>query len=208
MIGLGSGLPGDDRERVVEAIRRAETRTAAEIVVVVDRIAGSWRSWSIAVALLLALLLPWPLIELTQLSTRTIFMVQVALALGLILAFQPQSMRLKLVPRLLMRRKGHEAALREFTARGLSVTEGRTGLLIYVALAERYAEIVTDTALTARIDDKAWRGLIEALIGAIRQDDLAGGLVRTADGAADILAPLFPPRSGDRDEIPNKVIVI
>jgi putative membrane protein len=208
MIGLGSGLSGEDRETVVAAIRRAETRTAAEIVVVVDRIAGGWRSWSLAVALLLALLLPWPLIELTQLSTRTIFTVQLALALGLVLAFQPQSMRLKLVPRLLTRRKGHEAALREFTARGLSATEGRTGLLIYVAMAERYAEIVTDTGLTARIGDKAWRGLIEALIESIRQEDLAGGLVRTVDGAADILAPLFPPRPGDRDEIPNKVIVI
>jgi hypothetical protein len=47
-------------------------------------------------------------------------------------------------PRRWQRERAHAAARREFFAHGLTGTRGRTGVLVYVALAERYAEIVAD----------------------------------------------------------------
>lgn len=208
MIGFGSGLTSEEREMVLDAIRRAELRTSAEIVVVIDRAAGSWRSWALAVALLLAMIVPWPLIELTQLGTRTIFLTQLLAAAALVVAFFPQAARLRLVPRMLRRRKAHEAALREFAARGMTATRDRTGLMIYVALAERYAEIVTDTGISAAIEDQQWRGLIDRLIASIEAERLAHGLADIVTGAADSLATRFPPSPDDRDELANKVVVI
>jgi len=208
MIGFGGGLTSEEREMVLDAIRRAELRTSAEIVVVIDRAAGSWRSWALAVALLLAMIVPWPLIELTQLGTRTIFLTQLLAAAALVVAFFPQAARLRLVPRMLRRRKAHEAALREFAARGMTATRDRTGLMIYVALAERYAEIVTDTGISAAIEDRHWRGLIDRLIASIEAERLAHGLAEIVTGAADSLAARFPPSPDDRDELANKVVVI
>jgi putative membrane protein len=208
MIGFGSGLTSEEREMVLDAIRRAELRTSAEIVVVIDRAAGSWRSWALAVALLLAMIVPWPLIELTQLGTRTIFLTQLLAAAALVVAFFPQAARLRLVPRMLRRRKAHEAALREFAARGMTATRDRTGLMIYVALAERYAEIVTDTGISAAIEDSHWRGLIDRLIASIEAERLAHGLADIVTGAADSLATRFPPSPDDRDELASKVVVI
>ncbi len=197
-----------EHDTVVAAIGRAEAITSAEIVVVVDRVAGSWRSWSMVVALLLAMAVPWPLIEWTSLATRTIFAAQLLVAAALIVLFLPQATRLKLVPRLLRRRRGHEAALREFTARGLSATRNRTGVLIYVALAERYAEVMTDTAIGEAVDPDLWRKVVAELTGAIAAGDLGKGLTTAVDQAAVILAAAAPPRDDDVDELVNRVIVI
>ncbi|MCX7323102.1 MAG: TPM domain-containing protein [Hyphomicrobiales bacterium] len=197
-----------ESDTIAAAIGRAEAITSAEIVVVVDRIAGSWRSWSMVVALLLALAVPWPLIEWTSLATRTIFAAQLLVAAALIFLFLPQATRLKLVPRLLRRRRGHEAALREFTARGLAATRGRTGVLIYVALAERYAEVMTDTAISEAVDRDIWRKVVADLISAIAAGDLAQGLTAAVDQSATILAAAAPPRVDDVDELENRVIVI
>jgi putative membrane protein len=201
-------LSAEEREAVEGAIRAAEAVTSAEIVVVVDRIAGSWRSWAMVVALLLALAAPWPLIELTQFATRTIFTLQLLTAAGLIALFMPQAARLRLVPPMLRRRKGHEAALREFTARNLSATRARNGMLIYVALAERYAEIVADAGIKAVVDDGVWKDAMERLIADVDRGALGNGLTEAVNAAARALAAPFPPRADDADEIENKVIVL
>lgn len=197
-----------ERESIAAAIATAEAKTSAEIVVVVDRLAGSWRSWSMVVALLLAMVVPWPLILWTSLATQTIFALQLLMAAALIALFMPQSTRLRLVPRLLRRRRGHEAALREFTARGLSMTRGRTGVLIYVALAERYAEVLTDSAISDAVDAEIWRTLVAELITSIAAGNLAGGLRSAVDQAAGVLATVAPPRTDDLNELDNKVIVL
>jgi putative membrane protein len=208
MLSFMRTLSAAETDSIEAAIRQAETMTSAEIIVVVDRIAGSWRSWAMVVALLIAMVAPWPLIALTQVSTRGIFAFQVIVAAVLIALFQPQAMRLRLVPGMLRRRKGHEAAQREFIARGMTATRDRTGVLIYVALAERYAEIVTDTTIAARIGDEAWRAMIRDLVGAIGRDHLADGLVEVVKSASAVLSEQFPPRADDIDELQNKVIVI
>ncbi len=208
MMKFARTLSRAEHDSIEAAIGQAETMTSAEIIVVVDRIAGSWRSWAMVVALLIAMVAPWPLIELTQVSTRGIFVFQLIVAATLIALFQPQAMRLRLAPRMLRRRKGHEAAQREFVARGMTATRERTGVLIYVALAERYAEIVTDQAITASIDDDAWRAAIADLLAAIGSGQLAEGLVEVVRASGTILAARLPRGADDLDELKNKVIVI
>lgn len=201
-------LSSTERDDIAASVRQAEAVTSAEIVVVIDRVAGSWRSWAMVVALVIALAVPWPLIEFTQFSTRTIFATQLLVAAVLVVLFQRQSLRLKLALPMFRRRKAHETALREFAARGLTATRDRTGVLIYVALAERYAEIITDTGISAVIDNDTWRQQMSDLIGAIHRGELAQGLADTVLETARVLAPHFPPRSDDGDELDNKVVII
>ena len=51
-----------DRDAIAEAVRRAESLTAGEIVVVIDRAASSYRNVPAMLALTLALFVPWPLL--------------------------------------------------------------------------------------------------------------------------------------------------
>jgi putative membrane protein len=197
-----------ERERVAEAVREAESHTAGEIVVVVAAAASSYRSVPLVYALLGALAAPWPLILATDLSASRIFMLQLAAAVVLLAVLSWPGLRLAFVPAFVRRARGREAAAREFVARGLTRTRGRTGVLIYVADAERYAEVVADTGIADRVDQGVWRDAIEELVTALREGRGPEGLVAAVARVGAILAEHAPPRADDADELPNKVILI
>ncbi len=197
-----------DREAIAEAVQRAETGTAGEIVVVIDRAASSYRNVPVVMALALALLVPWPFISLSALSAQRIFMIQLFCAVVLLGALLWRGRGGRFVPGFVKRRRAHDAALREFTARGLTRTRGRTGVLLYVALQERYAEILVDTGIDELVEQKTWNDIIEPLLAAAREDRLTVGLIAAVDAVGAVLARHVPPVPDDVDELSNKVILL
>ncbi len=199
-------LTEDEQARVAAAIKEAERRTAGEIVVVVAARASAYRSVPLLYALLGALVAPWPLIWLTGLSAARIFAIQLVVALVLLILFSlPQG---SYVPGFIRHARCREAAAREFAARGLSRTRERTGVLIYVAAAEHYAEVVADAGIAAHVDETVWRDIIADLVAAIRAGRPAEGLATAVNRVGEVLAQHAPCRGDDRDELPNKVILV
>ena len=192
---------------IAAAIGRAEADTSGEIVVVVAARAGLYRSPALALALFAGLAVPWPLIALTGLSAAWIALIQALTVLAVLLATLDARLRTALVPRAVRRNRARVAARREFHGRGLTRTRGGTGVLIYVALAERYAEIVADGAVRARVPEARWRGTLADLLAAAQRGELAAGLVRAVEEAGGILAAELP-RGPEGDELPNRVIVL
>ncbi|MFN3671722.1 MAG: TPM domain-containing protein [Bosea sp. (in: a-proteobacteria)] len=201
-------MDAQDREAIAEAVRQAELTTAAEIVVVIERAASGYRSVPLALALLLALLLPWPLLALTATSAPRIFLIQLVAAAVLIAALQWYGRGGRFVPGFIKRRRAHDAALREFTARGLARTQGRTGVLLYVALQERYAEILADSAIETRVEPGAWEGVIGALLDEARAGRVVEGVIAAVGAVGVVLARHAPRQEGDVDELPNKVVLL
>ena len=201
-------LDNDDLSRISEAVRAAERNTSGEIVVVIDRVAGRFTSISLSIAFVIGLAVPWPLIALTSLSAQRIFLFQLVLTCIALGFFLWSGRNGGLVPQFIRRRNAHEIAIREFMVRGLSRTRDRTGILLYVALAERYAEVVADTGIADRVDAGAWRGIIDEITTATQEDRLADGLVGAVEQAGRLLAKDFPPRENDTDELSNKVVLI
>lgn len=198
----------EDRARLESTIRDVEDQTAGEVVVVVARQASSYRSIPLLWALLGALVVPWPLIWITTLGPSRIFLVQLAVALALSIFLSMPKRRYALAPRFIKHARAREAAAREFLSRGLTRTRGRTGILIYVALAEHYAEIIADTGIADRVGPEAWQDIIENLTASIRDGRIGDGLVTAVRQAGIILAQHAPPQFEDMDELPNKVILL
>ncbi|HST94194.1 MAG TPA: hypothetical protein VLJ78_05400 [Microvirga sp.] len=201
-------ISDEDRTRLESAIRDVEDETAGEIVVVVSRQASHYRSVPLLWALLAALAVPWPLIWLTALGPSRIFLAQLAVALALSLALSWPALRFALVPRSIRRARAHEAAAREFLSRGLTRTRERTGILIYLALAEHHAEILADAGIADLAGPEVWQSIIADLTEAIADGRLTDGLVAAIGQAGAILARHAPPRLDDSDELPNKVILL
>jgi putative membrane protein len=197
-----------DRDRLSKAIHEAEQGTAGEIIVVLARQASAYRAIPALLALFVALLVPWPLIWFTDLGPTRIFLIQLLVACGLNLLFAWPPIHLALIPGPIKRARAHEAALREFASHGLSRTQGRTGVLIYVAAAEHYAEIITDIGIADRAGPAVWQEIIAELIQGIRQDKPGDGLMRAVHRAGAILAEHAPPGASDTNELPNKVILL
>ena len=201
-------MDSEDRDAIAEAVAQAESLTSGEIVVVIDRAASSYRTVPVVMALTLALFVPWPLLALTATSAPRIFLIQLicaALLLGALLWYGRAG---RFVPGFVKRRRAHDVALREFTARGLTRTQGRTGVLLYVALQERYAEIVVDTGIEGKVDQETWRGIIEPLLASARQDLLREGLIEAVGAVGRVLSRHAPRAADDIDELPNKVVIL
>lgn len=195
-----------ERDRVEAAVRTAEEGTAGEIVVVLARQAASYRSLPLLYGLAGALATPLPLILLTRLPAMQIFAAQLlvaTLAIGAAVA-----LGLALVPHAVKRARARAAAAREFVSRGMADTRGRTGILLYVARAERYAEVVGDVTIAQRVEAAEWRGVIEALTAAMAAGRTADALVAAIAHIGAILARHVPPEAEVRDELPNRIVLL
>ncbi len=141
-----------ERTRIAAAIAAAERGTAGEIVVMVAARSGAYRSLPPALALAGALIVPWPLILLTGLSATGSSWSSSSSPWRFSSASRrppPSPACPAPCPASFRRARARAAAQHEFRARGLARTRGRTGVLIYVALAERYADVVTDIGVGA-----------------------------------------------------------
>jgi putative membrane protein len=197
-----------DRERVVEAIRAQEARTAGEIFCVVAQASSTYWLVPIAWAALISLLVPLPLIYLTSVPAGTIYLLQLAAFIVAVVILSIPAVRYRIVPKQAMHQRAHAEALRQFLAQGLHLTENRTGVLIFASIAERHAEIVADRGINEKVDPDVWEQAVEAMVAAIRNGQPGDGFVTAIQQCGDVLARHFPPGAINRDELPNKLVVM
>lgn len=197
-----------DREAIAEAVRQAESETSGEIVVMIDRAAASYRTVPVVLALTLSLFVPWPLLALTATSAPRIFLIQLICAVLLLATLLWYGRGGRFVPGFVKRRRAHDVALREFAARGLTHTRQRNGVLLYVAIQERYAEIIADSGIDGRVEQAVWDGIVEAVVLAGREDRLREGIVTAVRAIGAVLANHAPRSPDDVDELPNNVVIL
>src|SRR5262249_47809520 len=150
-------------------IAEAERRTSGEIVCVLARQSADAAALPIALAALGALALPWLLVGLTTLPVLVILSLQLALFVALAVLLCLPRVRSALLPRATHQAIAHRVALEQFMLRGIGRTAGRTGVLVFVSLAERYARIVADDAIARRVAQADWQHAVDALVAHMRE---------------------------------------
>jgi putative membrane protein len=137
-----------------------------------------------------------------------IYLVQLAVFIAAALGLSLPAIRFQIVPRRTQHDRAHVQAMQQFFAHGLHRTESRTGVLIFAAVAERYAEIVADAGIDAKVTPQVWAAAIDALIEGIKQGRPADGFVAAIERCGRVLAEHFPPGALKRDELPNRLVEI
>jgi putative membrane protein len=197
-----------DIKRVVDAIGAAEAHTAGEIFCVVAYSSGDYRLVPIAWAALVALVLPLPLIYFTSWPAGTIYLAQLAAFIATAALLSIPRVRFRIVPKRALRGRAHAEAMRQFLAQGLHLTEQRTGVLIFASVAERYAEIIADSGINAKVGNEVWQQAVAELVSAIKAGRPGDGFVAAVERCGAVLAQHFPPGAINRDELPNKLVVM
>jgi putative membrane protein len=206
---MGAHGPGEtELARVSDAIRTAEAATSGEIFVVVARESDEYRAIPILWATLAALLLPLPLILFTLLPAGMIYVVQLAVFIVPALVLSLPRVKPWVVPPAVGHARARALAVQQFLAHGLHTTEARTGVLVFVSLAEHHAEIVADTGIAAKVGQATWDAAMAALIAEVREGRLAEGLIAAVQAVGAVLAEHFPPGALNRDELPDEVVVL
>ncbi len=191
-----------------DAIEAVEARSRAEIVVVVRPVAGDYLGPDLIIANLAALgTLAFLLCSPWEFALYWFF-IQPALMVPAVVAVLRAAPDLR---RLYLRDARREDATRQaaaaaFFQKGIRNTRERTGVLVFVAVAEQKIEILADAGITAQLPKTAWReaaGLLEAVF----HD--GGDAVELAERIEQALGPRLErwceARPDDIDELPNEI---
>jgi len=197
-----------DRTRISAAILAAEAKTSGEIVCVLAQNSSNATALPIFIAAIAALALPWLLVAFTELAVQQILSLQIAVFALLCMVLCLPRVRVALMPRAARRTLAHRAAVEQFNIRGIAHTKDRSGILIFVSLAERYARIIVDDGIAARVPQTEWQGAVDALVAHMRDGRIADGFVAAIEICGDELAAHFPRAETTHDELPNRIYLI
>jgi len=101
-----------------------------------------------------------------------------------------------------------ERAIELFSQLRVWDTQQNTGVLIYLLLADRSVEIVADRGIHAKVDSQEWSKVCRQMEAAFRQSNFEGGVVAGVQAVTAHLKQHFPSDSHDRNELPNKPVVL
>lgn len=202
-------LTDQDRAQIAAAIAAAERRTSGELVAVVAAAADDYRYIVLLWPALAALLLPAILLTaVPALDAWLLYLAQTAAFVLLALLAQLPRLRLALVPAAAKRQRASRLAREQFIAQGLHRTRQRTGVLIFVAVAEHHVEIIADQGIDAVVPPGTWDEAVASFIEQVRAGRVAAGFLAAIGAVGDHLAEHFPGTADDPDELPNRLIEI
>jgi len=224
MIALG---PEDDA-LVSAAVAKAERISDGEIVTVLARRSDAYHDVGLHYAVLAMLLVPawWAVApqsmvdwfadlllgwnaEPTRGQVMLYMFAKLAgtfLVVRLLLAWRP--LRMALTPGRTKSRRVHRRAVETFRASCELKTRGRTGVLLYLSLDEKRAEIVADKAINDLVEAEVWGEAMAVLIGEVKAGRPGPGLALAIEKIGAVLAPILPPTHDNPDELPNRVIAL
>jgi putative membrane protein len=218
-------LSADDHARVSAAIAAAEAKSDGEIIAIAADQSDAYHDVGLHYAVLvlflvLAFFAIWPhQLELwwtrlmgwtSEPSMRQLLTLLLGFALLkflvvlFILKWRP--LRMLLTPGSTKTRRVRRRAVMLFKTGAERRTIGRTGILIYLSMAERRAEIVGDEAITAVTTPETWGEAMAALLKDVKDGRPGDGIVAAVGLIGDVLATHFPKTSEDSNEIPDKLI--
>jgi putative membrane protein len=206
---MGIGLLFEDATKVAvkKAVADVEKATSAELVVAVAPTSGFYRhadyvGGMVLAALMLGVFLYWPEpFDWTYLPIE----LGVTFALGAVLVGNVDAARRFLTGRRQLDVNVRRAARERFVDLGVSKTQARTGILVFVSAFERRVEIVTDTGIDAAALGSAWSDAVKKLDRSLRLDADPARFVEALRALGPPLGAVLPRAAGDVNELDDAV---
>lgn len=219
-------LGPEDNALVTAAVTEAERGCDGEIVTIVAASSDSYHdvvlNWALlAMFLALAVIAAFPAFYLGLLDRvaggwghqwrpgELLAILLAVLAAKLLVArliFGIAPIRMALTPAATKARRVRRRAVTLFKVGAERRTTGRTGVLLYLSLAERRAEIVVDEAIHARVAPETWGAAMHALVEEVRAGRPGAGMAAAVKQIGAVLAEHFPKTAADVDELPDRLI--
>jgi len=193
MVTAKAPLTQEERTRIHEAVAVTERRTSAVFALVIvpvsDRYALFPAVWAAVLALLATgvVALLWP-----ALGIRIGFVIDAAVFASLLLALDWLPLRLRIAPASVKHSQARRLAHREFAVRIAGASHHRNGVLFFVSLGERYAEVIADRDIHSRVASDTWDRLVADFIAAVKAGRLAQGFIAAVETCGDILETHYP----------------
>ncbi len=101
-----------------------------------------------------------------------------------------------------------DRAIEVFSAQRVWDTEENSGVLIYVLLADRDVEIVADRGFNVCVSPDEWEAICKSMEKAFGAGEFEAGTLAAIAEIGDLLAVRLPSRAGDRNELPDRPVLL
>ncbi len=213
-----------DRQEIREAIREQEIHTTGELVTVITHASDNYYYIPTLWAALLALITPYilhllhyqfhflndfPLIYLSKQLHLSIYQIQVIVFCFFALLFRWPWLKMKLIPKTIRHARARRLAHEQFYVQGLHTKDERTGILLFVSVAEHYVEILADKNINDAVEKNTWQSLIDNFISYVKKGAIKQGYLSAIEQAGTLLRQHFPSvPEKDKNELPDHLIEI
>jgi putative membrane protein len=198
----------EDHERIASAIYFAEAKTSGEIICVLAQTSSHTTALPVLIAAVAALAMPWLLVTFSAMTVHRILSLQVVAFLVFLMLLCLPRVRVALTPRKARRAIAHRVAMEQFTSRGVGRRKDRLGIMIFVSLAERYARIIADDEIAARVPQSEWRAAVDALVAHMCDGRIADGFITAINVCENELAKYFPRTATSNNVRPDRIYLI
>ena len=200
-------LTEKQKDSLEERIRTIESRTDAEIVMVLAKRSDNYGYAPTLFAACTSMLIPlaslfWPF----WLSLSEVVFIQFMAFFGLTILLRIPALIRLVVPRRTKFLRASNIAMRQFLTQQVHTTKDNLGLLIFVSELEHYIEIIPDHGLT-QIENKVWEMAITNAIPLLQRGKVEESFKSIIDLIGSELVEHFP-KTRDKAELPNRLIEI
>ena len=202
-------LNDNDKRRISEAIKKAESNTRGEFVTVIAKASDDYLYIPTLWAALIALLVP----GLVEYSVWTwahshSYELQVLAFVTCAVLFRWTPIKRLLIPKHVKQQRAHRLAQEQFFQQNLHHTSERTGVLLFVSITEHYVEIIADKGINDIVHANVWDKIVIDFIHQVKAGQVTAGFLHAVKACGDVLAEHYPSSEENRNELPNHLIEI
>lgn len=184
-----------DKERIREAVKAAESRTSGEIVTYFVQQSDEYEEvrlrsvlMFVAAPLLIMAILSYSWLLPVHMTPLMVAIISIAAGfVGYILPEIWPAFRRLLLSEGRLQNAVERRAMAAFLTEEVFSTENRTGILIFISSFEHMVEVIGDTGINAKVDQKEWEHVVSLIIEGIKSKDPVGGIINGVQKCGELL---------------------
>ena len=196
-------LTAPQADRLTRAVETAESKTSIELVLTLVPRSRRYLAAPVVAGIATGLVALGLALFLEEPEVDAAFVIPLTGAFGLLAFLGVGLLPVRWLARAVDRRSAVDTqAHAAFSRQGLYRTSGRTGLLVFLSLAEREARLLADRGVVAAVPEDVrseWQARLTELAGQFDVEALA----RTLEAMGERAGGHLPRLEGDVDELPN-----
>ena len=217
-------LSNQDLEKIKDAVKNAESKTAGEIAAAFIKESDSYAVYELMFAVICGFIYFFVMMFFAGGIEETIKNMTWDYHPNYLLIFYGLSTFLVIfifyllaninfidrliIPKSVMRRKVNERSVRHFMEAGVYDTKDRTGILIFISQLERRVELPADSGISEQIPQEKWNSIVNHIIDGVKSGNWVKHLNESIAECGKLLAEYYPIQPNDVNELKDGIVIL
>lgn len=194
----------DDMRREIRlAVEAQERTTTGEMVCVVAASSARYVLFPLIWPAIIALVLP--VVNIAAAGAVT-FGLQSVVFIALAALFLLTPLRVAVTPRGLRLTNCRRHAFEQFFALKMNETNKRSGVMLFISVAERHVEIIADKGINDKVLPDEWSRIVDTVVTDVKAQKVQDAFLNAIRACGTVLVQHFPEVRNDVNELDDKLV--